>query len=122
VVEGTGDHACEYMTAGAVVVLGPTGINFGAGMSGGEAYVLDPHRDLEDRINPQLVGVYEPSAGQLESLKRVIQKHRELTGSTLAEEILDGWELRAGGFRRVAPRAEVARLEAMFEGTTSAAA
>ncbi|MDQ3987530.1 MAG: glutamate synthase large subunit [Actinomycetota bacterium] len=122
VVEGTGDHACEYMTAGAVVILGPTGVNLGAGMSGGEAYVYDDSGDLDAMINRQLVASYEPTTGQLESLKRVIEKHVSLTGSSTGTAIIDGWQTSCRFFRRVAPRAEVARLEALFEGTATAAA
>ena len=122
VVEGVGDHACEYMTAGAVVVLGPTGRNVGAGMSGGEAYVYDPEGTLESRINPQLVACYSPTEGQLESLKRVIARHVEATGSLKANAILDAWAQSSKDFRRVAPVAEVARLEALFEGTAVSAA
>jgi glutamate synthase (ferredoxin) len=122
VVEGAGDHACEYMTAGAVVILGPTGRNLGAGMSGGEAYVYDPATDLDMRINPQLVAAYEPTSGQLESLRRVIARHLEYTDSAVAAEILDGWETTSRHFKRIAPVAEVARLEGLFEGTAAAAA
>jgi glutamate synthase (ferredoxin) len=122
VVEGAGDHACEYMTAGAVVILGPTGRNLGAGMSGGEAYVFDADGELEMRINPQLVAAYEPTAGQLESLRRVIARHLEYTGSDRAEEILGDWDSMSLRFKRVAPVAEVARLEGLFEGTAAAAA
>jgi glutamate synthase domain-containing protein 3 len=122
VVEGTGDHACEYMTAGAVIILGPTGRNLGAGMSGGESYVYDPDGHLESKINPQLVGIYSPTEGQLESLKRVIARHRDATDSACAGDILDSWEDLSVNFRRVAPVAEVARLEALFEGTAAASA
>ncbi|MDQ3941390.1 MAG: glutamate synthase-related protein, partial [Actinomycetota bacterium] len=122
VVEGAGDHACEYMTAGAVVILGPTGINLGAGMSGGEAYVYDPERTLQARINPQLVAAYEPTQAQLESLRRVIERHSEATRSAVAATILEDWEDTSRHFRRVAPVAEVARLEALFEGTAVSAA
>ena len=122
VVEGTGDHACEYMTAGAVVILGSTGMNLGAGMSGGEAYVYDPDGSIDERINPQLVAAYEPTAGQLESLRRVVERHARLTQSTRAAAILESWDSNARHFCRVAPKAEVARLEALFEGTATAAA
>jgi len=117
VVEGTGDHACEYMTAGAVVVLGPTGRNLGAGMSGGEAYVYDPDGTLETRINAQLVACYRPTSGQLESLRRVIARHHDATGSAKAQGILESWAESSMDFVRIAPVAEVARLEALFEGT-----
>ena len=122
VVEGAGDHACEYMTSGAVVFLGPTGRNLGAGMSGGEAYMYDPDGVVETRINPQLVAAYEPTEGQLESLRRVIARHEEATGSLKAKAILDAWAESAPMFRRIAPVAEVARLEALFEGTAVSAA
>ncbi|MEA2476979.1 MAG: hypothetical protein QOC87_1178, partial [Actinomycetota bacterium] len=82
VVEGVGDHLCEYMTAGAVVVLGSTGHNVGAGMSGGEIYVYDAAGELATHLNTQLVAAYEPTAGQLESLRRVIGHHVTATGAT----------------------------------------
>lgn len=122
VVEGTGDHACEYMTAGAVVILGSTGRNLGAGMSGGEAYVFDPDDAIDTAINPQLVAPYRPTEGQLESLKRVIALHHEATGSAAAEDILERWEETSAAFVRIAPVAEVARLEALFEGTATSPA
>ncbi|MDQ3916742.1 MAG: glutamate synthase subunit alpha, partial [Actinomycetota bacterium] len=122
VVEGTGDHACEYMTAGAVVILGPTGRNLGAGMSGGEAYVFDPDGVLEANLNPHLVAAYEPARAQLDSLRRVIERHCRATGSARATALLKHWDRAAARFRRVAPTAEVARLEALFEGTSVPAA
>ena len=122
VVEGVGDHACEYMTAGAVVILGPTGRNVGAGMSGGEAYVYDPDDELVANLNPQLVAAYEPTAGQLESLKRVIERHAAATGSAIGNTIVEEWDALSTLFKRVAPVAEVARLEALFEGTAAAPA
>jgi glutamate synthase domain-containing protein 3 len=122
VVEGTGDHACEYMTAGAVVVLGPTGRNLGAGMSGGEVYVYDPRAAIATRINPQLVAAYEPSAAQLVSLRRTIRRHLEHTGSRVAQRMLAEWEMASRSFVRIAPTAEIARLEALFEGTAVSAA
>ncbi len=117
VVEGAGEHACEYMTAGAVVILGPTGVNLGAGMSGGEAYVLDPTGDIAERINPQLVAPYPPTSGQLESLRRVIDRHLEATGSPLARRILADWDTESQAFCRIAPVEAVARLESLFDGT-----
>jgi glutamate synthase (ferredoxin) len=120
VVEGTGDHACEYMTAGAVVILGPTGRNLGAGMSGGEAYVLDDGT-LGARINRQLVAAYAPTPAQLASLRRVIERHVDATGSHLGQRLLTRWPTTSTRFRRVAPVAEVQRLEALFEGTAVAA-
>ncbi|MDQ3645758.1 MAG: glutamate synthase large subunit [Actinomycetota bacterium] len=122
VVEGTGDHACEYMTAGAVVILGPVGRNLGAGMSGGEAYVFDPGDTLRAHLNPQLVAAYDPTDGQLLSLRRVIERHVDVTSSAIGAEILETWVESSTAFRRVAPVAEVARLEALFEGTVVAPA
>jgi glutamate synthase (ferredoxin) len=122
VVEGTGDHACEYMTAGAVVILGPTGRNLGAGMSGGEVYVYDPADRLSGLINSQLVASYSPTRAQLESLKRVIGRHLDATASPRAAYVLNHWAHANRSFKRVAPVAEVARLEAMFEGTAASAA
>jgi len=122
VVEGTGDHACEYMTAGAVVILGPTGRNLGAGMSGGEVYVYDPDDQLETSLNRQLVAAYEPTIGQLESLRRIVARHVDATGSEKATVILTQWDTLSPAFKRVVPVAEVARLEALFEGTAVSAA
>ena len=121
VVEGAGDHACEYMTAGAVVILGSTGRNLGAGMSGGEAYVFDPDDALRDNLNPQLVAAFEPTHAQLDSLRRVIERHARATGSGRATALLRHWEHAAPRFRRVAPMAEVARLEALFSELGSSA-
>jgi glutamate synthase domain-containing protein 3 len=84
-------------------------------MSGGEAYVYDPDDLIGTRVNPQLVAAYEPTEGQLTSLERVIQRHAELTGSPRAQAILDDWSETSASFKRIAPVAEVARLEAMFE-------
>jgi glutamate synthase domain-containing protein 3 len=84
-------------------------------MSGGEAYVYDPDDLIETRINHQLVAAYRPTEGQLTSLQRVIQRHAELTGSQRARTILDDWGRTSVRFKRIAPVAEVARLEAMFE-------
>ena len=105
------------MTAGAVVILGPTGVNLGAGMSGGEVYALDPDATIGERINPQLVGVYEPTQAQIESLGRVINLHVEATGSAKGAALLGDWARAGRLFKRLAPKAEIARLEALFEGT-----
>jgi glutamate synthase domain-containing protein 3 len=105
------------MTAGAVVILGPTGRNLGAGMSGGEVYVFDADDALSTNLNPQLVAAYDPTAGQLESLRRVLVRHVDATGSAAARAIVDEWGTSSLYFRRVAPVVEVARLEALFEGS-----
>ncbi|MGH2692870.1 MAG: glutamate synthase large subunit, partial [Actinomycetota bacterium] len=122
VVEGAGDHACEYMTGGAIVILGRVGRNLGAGMSGGEAYVWDPDRMVADRVNHQLVELRPPTRGQLPSLKRLIERHQLATGSERARTILDDWETQADAFVRIAAKAEVAMIEGALEGTTGAGA
>ena len=99
VVEGTGDHACEYMTGGTVVVLGEIGLNVGAGMSGGELYVQDPRLPL--RLNTQLV-VAERGAG--DELRVLLERHLRQTGSARAAELLERWPEAAQSFWRVVPR------------------
>jgi glutamate synthase (ferredoxin) len=116
VVEGVGDHGCEYMTGGTVVVLGQTGRNFGAGMTGGVAYVLDETGMLEQRYNPTLVQI-DPLNPQDEArVQQLIRRHIELTNSRRAAEILARWEVYRAHFCRVMPREVVAKLEAATEG------
>ncbi|MEO8575856.1 MAG: glutamate synthase large subunit [Gemmatimonadales bacterium] len=104
VVEGVGDHACEYMTGGTVVVLGRTGRNFAAGMSGGLAFVLDTSRDFEARCNKGLVelsAVAENSDAML--LKELLERHARLTGSARARHLLTRWDTAMHEFTRVIP-------------------
>jgi len=103
VVEAVGDHGCEYMTGGRVVVLGPTGRNFAAGMSGGVAYVLDGDGKFPSRCNAQMVQLGAPSDAELQAVKRMVERHRELTGSTLARRVLDRWGESAARMVRVLP-------------------
>ena len=107
VVEGVGDHGCEYMTGGRVVVLGPTGRNFAAGMSGGIAYVLDGTRDFrKDRCNLEMVELIEMSdadADDLAELRYLIERHHEYTGSATARWVLDDWERALAEFVKVMP-------------------
>ncbi|MFQ5692867.1 MAG: glutamate synthase large subunit, partial [Nitrospinota bacterium] len=106
VVEGVGDHGCEYMTGGRVVIIGPTGRNFAAGMSGGLAYVLDAEGHFPDRLNPELVGLDHLSGPRDEEfLKAIIGRHRELTGSRHAAEILTRWDHYRRIFWKVVPNA-----------------
>ena len=91
VVEGVGDHGCEYMTGGCVVVLGPTGRNFAAGMSGGIAYVLDADGTFASRCNRQLVGLEPLDAEDEQRVKALVAEHAERTGSTVAERVLADW-------------------------------
>jgi len=103
VVEAVGDHACEYMTGGRVVVLGPTGRNFAAGMSGGVAYVLDGEGKFVSRCNAQMVQLGAPSDAELQAVKRMVERHRELTGSALAHRVLERWAENAARMVRVLP-------------------
>ena len=122
VVEGVGDHGCEYMTGGTVVVLGEAGRNFGAGMTGGVAYVLDEAGELERRYNGQLVQLDALDAADEVRLLRLIRRHMELTGSPRASEILARWDVHSAHFRRVLPRDAAARTESAAEGAEAEAA
>ncbi|MDQ3506174.1 MAG: hypothetical protein M3446_10815, partial [Actinomycetota bacterium] len=100
VVEGVGDHACEYMTGGRVVVLGPTGRNVAAGMSGGTAYVLDLVRH---RVNTDMVAIEELSDADRDWLGQTVARHSELTGSTIAAGLLSDWPRRVEAFSKIMP-------------------
>jgi glutamate synthase domain-containing protein 2/glutamate synthase domain-containing protein 1/glutamate synthase domain-containing protein 3 len=106
VVEGVGDHGCEYMTGGRVVVIGPTGRNFAAGMSGGIAYVLDLEGDFSTRCNEEMVDLETVDAGsEDESLVRgLLASHVRYTGSSVAEQVLDDWNESRAKFVKVMPR------------------
>jgi glutamate synthase (ferredoxin) len=104
VVEGVGDHGCEYMTGGKVVVLGPTGRNFAAGMSGGVAYVLDEAGDFAVRCNAQMVGLEKPDSEEAEELHLLIKRHAELTKSQKAFKVLALWEEMVPKFVKVMPK------------------
>jgi len=103
VVEGVGDHGCEYMTGGRVVVLGPTGRNFGAGMSGGIAYVHDPHGVFPAKVNHDMVRLQPLDDRDLQFLRTVVEAHLGHTGSPVAERLLAAWDREAGSFVRVMP-------------------
>ena len=104
VVEGVGDHGCEYMTGGRTVILGPTGRNFAAGMSGGVAYVFDPDDLFLPHCNLEMVQLeaVEDEADEFE-LRELIEKHQRYTGSSVAEIILSNWEKSIGQFHKVMP-------------------
>jgi glutamate synthase (ferredoxin) len=104
VVEAVGDHGCEYMTGGTVVVLGPTGRNFAAGMSGGVAYILDEKGDFAVRCNPQMVGIEVLDDEDLATLKGMIENHAINTKSTRAAKILADWDKQRGKFVKVMPK------------------
>ncbi|HEX5312997.1 glutamate synthase-related protein [Aquabacterium sp.] len=139
VVEGTGDHGCEYMTGGTVVVLGKTGRNFAAGMSGGVAYVFDEDGQFAKRVNTAQVSLDKvlPSAEQVEAgipqhkgqtdealLKKLIEDHHRWTGSLRAREILDNWSTAMGKFVKVFPteyRRALTEMGAKQEATAAVA-
>jgi glutamate synthase (NADPH/NADH) large chain len=104
VVEGVGDHACEYMTGGRVVVLGPTGRNFGAGMSGGIAYVYDPHGDLSRVYNSEMVDLEPLGHDDRLWLRDRINLHERETGSEVAARLLADWTIEADRFVTVMPK------------------
>ena len=103
VVEGVGDHGCEYMTGGRALILGETGRNFAAGMSGGIAYVWDAKDNFRPRVNKEMVELEPLDAGDLEYVKSRIEKHVEYTGSTRGRSILDGWAKEQSRLVKVMP-------------------
>ena len=123
VVEGAGDHCCEYMTDGVVAVLGNTGVNFGAGLTGGFAYVLDLHRDFVDRYNHDLIDIHritpESMEAHLHHLRAMITEHVRFTGSSWGQEILDDFRAYLSRFWLVKPKA--AELGSLIESLRQAA-
>ncbi|MDX5298991.1 MAG: glutamate synthase large subunit, partial [Gammaproteobacteria bacterium] len=119
VVEGAGDHCCEYMTGGLITVLGPTGYNFGAGMTGGFAYVLDEANNFVDRYNHELVEIHRISSEEMEPyrnhLRGVIRAHQTETGSEWAQHILANFDDFIGRFWLVKPKA--ASLKTLLAST-----
>ncbi len=112
VVEGLGDHGCEYMTGGIVLVLGETGRNFGAGMTGGRAYVLDPARVFEKRVNPELVQLGRlDGAEDIDNVRTLLERHFVTTKSNLALELLTNWDDTQPLVWVVVPRGAGAKLE-----------
>ena len=104
VVEGVGDHGCEYMTGGRVVILGSTGRNFAAGMSGGIAYVYDVHGNFANNCNKEMVDLDEVSDDDVEELRSMIDKHYQNTGSTVAKFVLSDLQNQLKNFVKVFPR------------------
>ncbi|MCB1215183.1 MAG: glutamate synthase subunit alpha, partial [Deltaproteobacteria bacterium] len=112
VVEGLGDHGCEYMTGGTVLVLGPTGRNFGAGMTGGEAFVLDEKRLFDRQYNPELIEIENiQDKAALEKLAELLKRHLEVTGSTVAGKILKNFGEYQKLFWHVKPKKQEANQE-----------
>lgn len=118
VVEGAGQHCCEYMTGGTVVVLGSSGRNFGAGMTGGQAFVYDVSERFERRYNPELIGIRRLRGGADETFVRsLIEEHLAKTGSQRARQILEDWEVQRQYFWHIVPKERVAAIEAATEGS-----
>ena len=113
VVEGVGDHGCEYMTGGRVVVLGKTGRNFGAGMSGGVAYIYDEDGDFRDHCNLETVSLQVPSADDLQELEALLRRHAGYTHSQHARQELARWPTAAAKFVKVMPKDYQRMLEAI---------
>ena len=103
VVEGVGDHGCEYMTGGRVVVLGPTGRNFGAGMSGGIAYVYDPLDVFAAKVNGEMVQLQSLTDDDQSFLKATLGEHVAHTDSAVAARVLADWAAQSVHFRKVMP-------------------
>jgi glutamate synthase domain-containing protein 3 len=104
VIEGVGDHGCEYMTGGRVVILGPTGRNFAAGMSGGIAYVWDPTEQLLLNCNMGMVELEKTETDEdIAELRELVEKHRDHTGSTVANHLLANWDELLPQFVKVMP-------------------
>ncbi|MCL2419573.1 MAG: hypothetical protein FWD04_09795, partial [Conexibacteraceae bacterium] len=122
VVEGVGDHGCEYMTGGRVVVLGPTGRNFAAGMSGGIAYVYDASHRFAGRANTELVDLEPVTDDDNEELRGLISEHAQRTGSLVARNILADWDRGARDrFVKVMPRDYKRALAEQAEAVLAAA-
>jgi glutamate synthase (NADPH/NADH) large chain len=123
VVEGSGDHCCEYMTGGVVAVLGRTGVNFGAGFTGGFAYVLDLDRDFVDRYNHELIDIsrlqVEAMQSHVQHLRTLIDRHVAETGSEWGEELLNDFRSYVGKFWVVKPKA--ASIDSLIENLRRAA-
>jgi glutamate synthase (NADPH/NADH) large chain len=123
VVEGVGDHGCEYMTGGVVVVLGETGLNFGAGMTGGFAYVLDENNVFYDRYNHELIDIHRIATGHMEAqrnyLQALIQEFVQETGSRWGQTLLDDFRYYVSKFWLVKPKA--AELSTLLDTLRKAA-
>jgi glutamate synthase domain-containing protein 3 len=105
VVEGVGDHGCEYMTGGRIVVIGRTGRNFAAGMSGGIAYIYDPDGDFDIRCNKEMVDLEKlDDAEDIDLVHGLLERHKEFTASTVAAKLLTDWPAVASKFVKVMPR------------------
>jgi glutamate synthase (NADPH/NADH) large chain len=119
VVEGVGDHGCEYMTGGIVIVLGTTGRNFAAGMSGGEAFVFDEDANFEQRCNKEMVELETVGPADADLIRGYLEEHLQRTGSRKASELLDSWEAVIPKFVKVMPSEYRRALEAQESPATN---
>ena len=104
VIEGVGDHGCEYMTGGIIAILGKTGRNFGAGMSGGVAFVYDPDKTFQSRCNMEMILLEPLKIDDQNMLKNLIDNHAKHTGSTVAINMLKNWSATTNDFIKVMPK------------------
>jgi glutamate synthase domain-containing protein 3 len=121
VVEGVGDHGCEYMTGGKVAILGPTGRNFAAGMSGGIAYVYDPQGVLPDNLNAEMVELEALDDDDVQWLRDMLGAHVDATDSAVGQRVLSDWESELTHFVKVMPRDYKSVLAAIAEAERSGA-
>jgi glutamate synthase (NADPH/NADH) large chain len=119
IVEGIGDHGCEYMTGGRAVILGPTGRNFAAGMSGGIAYVLDEHGDFHTRVNMEMVDLDVLDEDDQAFLFERVSRHLDETGSAVAKALLGDWAHSLLKFAKVMPKDYKRVLEAARQAEAS---
>jgi glutamate synthase (NADPH/NADH) large chain/glutamate synthase (ferredoxin) len=120
VIEGIGDHGCEYMTGGTVVVLGKTGRNFGAGMSGGVAYVYDDTNRFDRRLNPDMVGLERVTdEADADMLRLLVERHERETASRRASELLSNWNEALPRFYKVVPHPETVPAAQKIEKSQS---
>ena len=121
VVEGVGDHGCEYMTGGKAVILGPTGNNFGAGMTNGVAYVLDVDETFPGKFNPESVTLTRVEGNEAIELKALVQRHADATGSRHAQNLLNDWDATLARFWTVTPTAVLELQQLLAESAEGAA-
>jgi glutamate synthase (ferredoxin) len=121
IVEGVGDHGCEYMTGGLAIILGPIGYNFAAGMTGGLAFVFDEDDRAAAHINSQLVSVERPTPFEIEYLHQWITHHAQLTSSEKAQALLRDWHVNSGRFLKITPKDQAAQAQPIAIRPASAA-
>ncbi|HEY2146491.1 MAG TPA: glutamate synthase subunit alpha, partial [Pirellulales bacterium] len=122
IVEGVGDHGCEYMTGGRAIILGETGRNFAAGMSGGVAFVLDETGGFPRLVNREMVELEEPTSEDLDYIHSMVRRHIEYTGSTRGQYVIENWDRLVGKFVKIMPTDYKRALAEMRKAAEAAAA